>query len=158
MPRLPVFRMTSIREPQELIFDADDTLWENNIYFEEAFDNFCDYLAHSKLTPAQVREVMDEIELANSKIHGYGSKSFAKNLTDCFQHLAERHIAEEELERVKEFAYAILEKPMELLEGVDETVAELSKKHRLTIFTKGDEDEQQIKVDGGEREKSRGLY
>ncbi len=80
MRRQPVFQMTSIREPQELIFDADDTLWENNIYFEEAFDNFCNYLAHSKLTPAQVREVMDEIEMANSKIHGYGSKSFARNL------------------------------------------------------------------------------
>ena len=44
--------MVRIKDPQELIFDADDTLWENNIYFEEAFDNFCDYLAHSKLTPA----------------------------------------------------------------------------------------------------------
>jgi putative hydrolase of the HAD superfamily len=139
--------MTSIREPQELIFDADDTLWENNIYFEEAFDNFCNYLAHSKLTPAQVREVMDEIEMANSKIHGYGSKSFARNLKDCFQHLAERHIAEEELKRVEKFAWAILEKPMELLDGVEETVARLAEKHRLTIFTKGDEDEQQIKVD-----------
>ena len=46
-----------------LVFDADDTLWENNIYFERAFDDFCEFLNHSKLTPAQVREVLNEIEL-----------------------------------------------------------------------------------------------
>ena len=50
-----------------LIFDADDTLWENNIYFEHAFDNFVEYLAHSSLTPPQVRDVLNEIELVNSK-------------------------------------------------------------------------------------------
>ena len=139
--------MIVVGEPQELIFDADDTLWENNIYFEEAFENFCEYLAHSTLTPVEVRAVLDEIEMANARIHGYGSKNFARNLTTCFEHLAERHIAATEVERVKEFAYAILEKPIELIDGVEETVAKLSEKHRLTIFTKGDKEEQQIKVD-----------
>jgi putative hydrolase of the HAD superfamily len=47
---------------QNLIFDADDTLWENNIYFEDAFSQFCDYLAHSSLSPEQIRSVLDEIE------------------------------------------------------------------------------------------------
>ncbi len=139
--------MVIIKEPQDLVFDADDTLWENNIYFEEAFENFCDYLAHSTMTHPQVRAVLDEIEIVNARIYGYGSKNFAKNLTACFEHLAERQISEVELDRVREFAYAILEKPMELIEGVAETVAKLSEKHRLTIFTKGDKDEQQLKVD-----------
>ena len=53
-----------------LVFDADDTLWENNIYFERAFDDFCAFLDHSTLTPAQVRDVLNEIELVNAKIHG----------------------------------------------------------------------------------------
>lgn len=135
------------RERQSLIFDADDTLWENNIYFEEAFDRFCDYLDHSSLTPEQVRAVLDEIEIANAKIHGYGSKNFARNLQACLQHLAERHISEADLKTVEQFAHAILDKPMELIEGVEETIAQLSERHTLTIFTKGDKDEQQIKVE-----------
>jgi len=135
------------RERQSLIFDADDTLWENNIYFEEAFDRFCDYLGHSALTPEQVRSVLDEIELTNSKIHGYGSKNFARNLAECLRHLAERQVGTADLEAVEEFAHSILKKPMELMDGVAETVAVLSERHTLTIFTKGDQDEQQIKVD-----------
>lgn len=135
------------KERQSLIFDADDTLWENNIYFEEAFDRFCDYLNHSALTAAQVRSVLDEIEIANAKIHGYGSKSFSRNLQTCLSHLAERQIGEADLAKVDEFAQAILKKPLELMAGVEETVAKLSERHTLTIFTKGDRDEQQIKVD-----------
>ena len=73
-----------------LIFDADDTLWENNIYFESAFDDFVEFLGHSSLTPPQVREVLNEIELVNSRIHGYGSLNFGRNLQQAYQHLAER--------------------------------------------------------------------
>ena len=94
-----------------------------------------------------MRGVLDEIEIVNARIHGYGSKNFAKNLTECFQHLAERDVSKPDLERIEDFAYAILKKPMELIDGVEETVAKLSETHRLTIFTKGDKDEQQIKVD-----------
>ena len=66
-----------------LIFDADDTLWENNIYFEAAFDDFYAYLAHSSMTPVEVRSVLDDIESVNARIHGYGSRNFARNLAEC---------------------------------------------------------------------------
>jgi putative hydrolase of the HAD superfamily len=135
------------RPRQFLIFDADDTLWENNIYFEEAFERFYDYLSHSSLSQVEVRAVLDEIEMANAKIHGYGSKNYARNLAVCYQHLSERHIAEADLEAVQEFAHAILEKPIELIDGVEETVAQLSARHSLTIFTKGDQEEQKLKID-----------
>ena len=75
-----------------LVFDADDTLWENNIYFERAFDDFCAFLDHSKLTPVQVRDVLNEIEMVNAKTHGYGAKSFGRNLQQAYRHLAEREI------------------------------------------------------------------
>jgi putative hydrolase of the HAD superfamily len=132
---------------RQLIFDADDTLWENNIYFEEAFEQFCGYLAHSSMSPPQVRAVLDEIETVNAKIHGYGSRTFARNLASCFQHLTERDVSQADLNAVKEFAHAILEKPIELIEGVRETIAELSGRHDLTIFTKGDPEEQRLKID-----------
>ncbi|MBV9611180.1 MAG: HAD hydrolase-like protein, partial [Acidobacteriaceae bacterium] len=132
---------------QHLIFDADDTLWENNIYFEEAFEQFCQYLSHSAMTPAEVRAVLDEIERANAPVQGYGSRNFARNLARCYERLAERHISQRDLEAVKEFAHAILEKPIELLAGAADTVAALAERHELTLFTKGDPDEQRIKID-----------
>lgn len=132
---------------KHLIFDADDTLWENNIYFESAFTQFCEYLRHSSMTPEQVRTVLDEIEIANAKIHGYGSRNFARNLAACFEHLAERDIAPRDIETVKQFAYAILEKPIELIDGVAETIEVLAGRHELTVFTKGDPEEQRLKID-----------
>jgi putative hydrolase of the HAD superfamily len=136
-----------MRSRQFLIFDADDTLWENNIYFEHAFDKFCEYLAHSSMTPAQVRAVLDEIEIVNAKIHGYGSRNFARNLGECFRHLAEREISEQDLDVVRQFAYDILDQPPLLIEGVEETLAHLAGRHELTIFTKGDPDEQRMKIE-----------
>jgi putative hydrolase of the HAD superfamily len=132
---------------QYLIFDADDTLWENNIYFEAAFDQFCAYLAHSSMTPQEIRAVLDEIEIVNARIKGYGCRTFANNLRACFQHLAEREISRADMNAVMDFAHAILDRPLELLEGVEDTLAELSKRHKLTLFTKGDSEEQQLKID-----------
>lgn len=132
---------------QHLIFDADDTLWENNIYFEDAFDQFCAYLAHSSMAPQQIRTVLDEIEIANAKVNGYGCRNFGRNLAECFQHLAERDISEGDLEAVMDLAHAILERPLTLLAGVDDTIKELSIRHELTLFTKGDPEEQQLKID-----------
>ncbi len=132
---------------QHLIFDADDTLWENNIYFEAAFDQFCEYLCHSSMSPQEIRAVLDEIEAANAKVHGYGARNFARNLAACFARVAERDISPADVEIIKNFAHAILEKPIELLEGVAETISQLSSRHELTIFTKGDPDEQRIKID-----------
>ncbi|MFL6350404.1 MAG: HAD family hydrolase [Bryobacteraceae bacterium] len=132
---------------QHLIFDADDTLWENNIYFDDAFDRFCAYLAHSSMKSEQIRAVLDEIETVNAGINGYGCRSFARNLTTCFQHLAEREISQGDVDAVMEFGNTILESPLKLLPGVDETLAELSQRHELTLFTKGDPEEQQRKID-----------
>jgi putative hydrolase of the HAD superfamily len=130
-----------------LIFDADDTLWENNIYFESAFDDFVEFLAHSSLTAPQVRDVLNEIELVNSKIHGYGSRNFGRNLQQAYQHLAEREIRPDDLEHVMSLAERILGQPIELIEGVEETLEELSERHQLALFTKGHPDEQRMKVD-----------
>src|SRR5215475_2759474 len=132
---------------QFLIFDADDTLWENNIYFEHAFDRFVDFLAHSCLTPVQVRAVLDEIESVNAKIHGYGSLNFGRNLCEAYRHLAEREVGEDDIRRVMGFAECILDCPMQLIEGVRETLEELGERHDLTLFTKGSAEEQKLKID-----------
>lgn len=132
---------------QHLLIDADDTLWENNVYFEEAFDEFVDYLGHSSMSPAAIRAVLDEIEVANIKIHGYGAANFARNLAQCFERLSEREIRGQDLRMVMSFAERILERPMELIEGVEETLAYLAQRHELTLFTKGHAEEQKLKID-----------
>jgi len=130
-----------------LIFDADDTLWGNNIYFERAFDRFVEFLDHSHLNPAQIRDALNEIELVNAKIHGYGSINFGRNLQQAYQHLAQREIGTDDLNRIMSFAEAILEQPLELIDGVEETLAALATRHDLALFTKGHPDEQRMKVD-----------
>jgi putative hydrolase of the HAD superfamily len=130
-----------------LLIDADDTLWENNIYFERAFEAFCDFLDHSSLTPPEVREVLNEIEMVNARIYGYGSMNFGRNLQQAYQHLAEREIRDHDLRHVLSLAKQILEQPIELIEGVEETLGYLMERHCLTLFTKGHPGEQRMKVD-----------
>ncbi|MGD0296509.1 MAG: HAD family hydrolase [Bryobacteraceae bacterium] len=136
-----------IHQRQHLIIDADDTLWENNIYFERAFDEFCDFLAHSRMSPVEVRAVLDEIETVNTKLHGYGAENFARNLAECYHKLAEREVRTDDLPQVMSFAKQILHHPMELIHGVEETLEYLSVRHDLTLFTKGNPEEQKLKLD-----------
>ena len=132
---------------QFLIIDADDTLWENNIYFERAFEEFVEFLAHSALSPGEVREVLDDIERANARIHGYGSLNFGRNLAETYRHLVEREIREDDVGTVMGFAERILECPMEVIPGVAETLEYLAGRHDLTLFTKGHAEEQKLKID-----------
>jgi len=132
---------------QFLLIDADDTLWENNVYFERAFDEFVEFLNHSSLTPVQVRAVLDEIEMVNTKVHGYGSLNYARNLETTYRRLSEREIQPEDLETVKGFALRILDQPVHLIDSVAETLEYLASRHDLTIFTKGHPEEQKLKVD-----------
>ena len=135
---------------QFLIVDADDTLWENNIYFERAFDEFTEFLGHSRLTSAEVRAVLDEIETVNAKIHGYGSLNFGRNLQQAYQRLAERHIEDRQLRAVMSIAQRIMEQPLEIIQGVRDTLEYLSARHDLTLFTKGHPEEQKLKIDRSE--------
>jgi putative hydrolase of the HAD superfamily len=132
---------------QHLIFDADDTLWENNIYFERAFDEFCEYLGHSSLTPDEIRSILDEIEITNNRIHGYGALNFGRNLSQCYLRLAERAVDDHDLKRVTAMAHRILDQEVDLMPGVAETLPFLAEKHELTLFTKGHPDEQNRKID-----------
>lgn len=132
---------------QNLIIDADDTLWENNVYFLRAFDEFVDFLDHSSLGPTEVRAVLDEIERVNSRVHGYGSLNFGRNMQQCYQRLCERELRPADLDRILGFAEKIMEQPVELIDGVEETLDYLASRHSLTLFTKGHAEEQKLKID-----------
>ena len=95
----------------------------------------------------EIRAILDEIEVANARLHGYGSLNFGRNLQQCYVKLAEREIGAQDLETVKGFALRILEQPLEIIAGVEETLRHLSARHELTLFTKGRVDEQKMKIE-----------
>lgn len=132
---------------QILLIDADDTLWENCVYFERAFGDFADFLAHSELDNGQVRTVLDEIELANHKVHGYGSKNFARSLLECYHRLVERDIRPDDATKILALGERIMEQPLEILPGVEATLEYLAGRHELILYTKGNLDEQRMKID-----------
>ena len=132
---------------QCLLVDADDTLWENNIYFEGAIDRFIAYVNHLHYTRAQVRAVLDEIERSNTAVHGYGSASFLRNLQEAFLRLAPDRASEETLAEVAGFAASVLEHPVEVIPGVPETLEYLAARHRLVLLTKGEPAEQRSKLE-----------
>jgi putative hydrolase of the HAD superfamily len=131
---------------QTLLIDADDTLWENNIYFERAIAAFISYLDHHTYTPEQVREHLNHCERATIATHGYGVLSFRRSLVDCFESLTDAPITPEKHERITSFTAAIVDHQIELLPGVAQTLADLSSRHRLILVTKGNHEEQTAKV------------
>jgi len=135
---------------QWLLIDADDTLWENSVYFEEAIAEFTDFLDHSSLSPAEVRQVLDEIELEGIAKRGYGTKNFTRHLRACFEHLVERNYSPEDLDRVTAIGEGILDRPIELIEDVADTLEYLTERHHLTLCTKGHTEEQLLKFQRSE--------
>ena len=130
-----------------LIFDADDTLWENNVLFERVIDAYLDWVAHPTLDRAATRAVLDEVERANVVVHGYGTASFLRSLHDCFERLSERPASPTEAREIEELASALVFNEVELVPGVAETLADLGTRHELLLLTKGDPAEQQRKID-----------
>src|ERR1700709_2014174 len=110
---------------QNLLFDADDTLWENNIYFERAISAFISYLDHRVHTEEEVREHLNLCERATIAEHGYGLKSFHRSLVNCFEQLSDKQIPPKKHARIVSFANSIAEHEIELLPGVEETLREL---------------------------------
>ncbi len=131
---------------QTLLIDADDTLWENNIYFERAIASFISDLDHQTHTPAQVREHLNHCERATIAVHGYGIQSFRRSLVDCFEQLTETAITPERQARILAFTEAIASNEIELLTGVAETLETLRQRHRLILVTKGNLEEQTGKL------------
>src|SRR6202035_4413024 len=132
---------------QFLLIDGDDTLWENNVYFEQAIEAFIDFLAHSSMDRDQVRAALDEIERMNVAVHGYGSASFTKNLRQTYEHLAERDLQPHDIEHVVQLGARIATQPMQLLPDVAETVRYLADRHDLMLLTKGHPEEQRLKIE-----------
>jgi putative hydrolase of the HAD superfamily len=132
---------------QTLLIDADDTLWENNIYFERAIARFISFLNHHEYSAQQVREILNDVERENIVTHGYGLHSFAHALVSCFERLSADPVTPELHATIQSFAHAIADHPVEILSDVPATLDYLGHRHHLILMTKGAFAEQWGKVE-----------
>jgi putative hydrolase of the HAD superfamily len=127
-------------------FDADDTLWHNESIFEANHDRFCALL--SKYHDAKtVATTLYATEVRNLGLYGYGVKGFALSAIECAIELTHGRISADELREIVVFAKEMLAHPVELLEGVRETVEALASSFRLFVITKGDLGHQERKLE-----------
>ena len=119
-----------------LMIDADDTLWENNIYFLEVTEHFVEALSAMGVDPVAARAVLTETERRNIPIHGYGSRAFAVSVVEAFHALAPQE-SPETVERLRSLAYRIFERDtLELRPGVPDALDRLCRYHELILLTK----------------------
>ncbi len=128
--------------PQTLLFDADDTLWENNIYFERAIAGFVVLLDHPTWEEAEIRDRFTALEHDRVKVHGYGAAAFRDSMLAAVECFHSRGCTQSETERIHALTASILDATIELMPGVAETLQELATRHTLVLMTKGRPDEQ----------------
>ena len=131
---------------QTLLIDADDTLWENNIYFERAITAYISYLNHHTYTREEVRLALNRVEHESIQLLGYGLHSFTHSLITCFERLSESPVSPEKHARIVSFAQSIADQEIELLPGVATLLPQLAQRHRLILMTKGNPEEQSDKL------------
>src|SRR5437764_14387135 len=117
--------------PQTLLVCADDTLWENNIYFDQAIAKFISFLNHHSYSTEEVREVLNDVERECIVSHGYGLHSFAHALAQTFERLSVEPLTPELRQRISGFAHVIAEHPAEFLPEVPATLEYLAGRHHL---------------------------
>ncbi len=130
-----------------LLIDADDTLWENNVFFEHTIEAFISLVEPFGFARDYVRRILNETERKNIRQHGYGVRSFGRSLEETYLKLAGNMARRETLAEVAALVAELERIPPKILDGVPETLAYLADRHRLVMFTKGEAAEQAGKVE-----------
>jgi putative hydrolase of the HAD superfamily len=132
-----------------IAFDADDTLWVNEPYFQETEHKFCalleDYLPHHT-----VSQELFKTEMQNLGLYGYGIKGFMLSMIETALRVSNNTVHHSVIERAIQYGKDLLEKPIELLDGVEEVLHALKNRYRLVVATKGDllDQERKLKKSG----------
>jgi len=130
-----------------LLIDADDTLWENNIYFERVIASVQEILGRFEVQPGVFRAALNDAERDHIVTNGYGTVNFTRSLERTFERFLPPWADHSLATRVRDMALEILNQPIEVIDGVPETLAYLSRRHTLYLVTKGDADEQGRKIE-----------
>ena len=126
-------------------FDADDTLWVNETYFRDAEEKFASLLDVYE-TKNTIDQELFEMEIKNLELYGYGIKGFVLSMIESALELSNNKVSSETLNKILDIGKEMISHPVELLEGVEEVLKELSKKYRLIVLTKGDLLDQERKL------------
>ena len=132
---------------QTILLDADDTLWENNVYFERAIAAFISFLDHATHTPEEIRQRLNAVERRTIAERGYGTESFRISLIRCFEEISQAEASEAQHTSIARFVDAIVCAEVELIDGVEQALTTLAKNHRLILMTKGNRLEQLEKLE-----------
>lgn len=132
-----------------IAFDADDTLWENENYFQEIENKFC-ALMEEYLPQHSVGRELLKIEIKNISLYGYGIKAFILSMIETAITISNKTIHVSVVEKIIEYGQDLLQKPILKIEGVDEVLENLKGRYRLVVATKGDllDQERKLKKSG----------
>lgn len=128
-----------------IAFDADDTLWVNEPYFREAEDKFC-ALLEDYLPLHSVAAELFKVEIRNLPLYGYGIKGFMLSMIETILEVTQGTASLAMISKAIEFGKEQLNKPIELLDGVEAVLAALKTDYRLVVATKGDLVDQERKL------------
>lgn len=130
---------------QVIAFDADDTLWSNEPFFQQTEREYEQLLS----TYGKADEISAELfrtEMSNLERFGYGAKGFTLSMIETALSISNSQVSAETIEQILLLGKSLLDMPIELLAGVESTLQELSKRYRLVLATKGDLIDQQRKL------------
>jgi putative hydrolase of the HAD superfamily len=131
-----------------LLIDADDTLWENNIYFEQVREQFLQWMGNRGFSIIEVQENFVRIEHENIEKNGYGGENFIASLKDTFLFfLAAGTASEDGIQQIDSMAETVRQHPIQLLDGVRDSLELLNQRHQTILFTKGSTAEQSRKIE-----------
>ena len=128
-----------------IAFDADDTLWDNEIFFQEVETKFCSLVANYLPGDEAFKQLLDK-EMENLHLYGYGAKGMMLCMIELICGIADAKDSPGCIMEIIRFGKELLEKPVALLDGVEEVLSELGKEHRLVLATKGDLLDQERKI------------
>ncbi len=135
----------SLTDIKVIAFDADDTLWVNETFFRKAEEEFCELL-EQYMSKEEANKLLFEVEMQNLPLYGYGIKPFTLSLIEAAIKITNGEIKIDIIEKLIAIGKKMLEEPVELIDGIEETLHQLSKKYRLVMATKGDLLDQERKL------------
>jgi putative hydrolase of the HAD superfamily len=127
-------------------FDADDTLWVNETYFRDAELEFAKLLAAYE-TANTIDQELFKMEMKNLPLYGYGVKGFVLSMVEMALELSNYNVSNKTIDDILKIGKDMINKPVELLEGVEEVLKKLSLNYKLILVTKGDLLDQERKLE-----------
>ena len=126
-------------------FDADDTLWVNETFFREAEQQFANLLSPFE-TINKIDQELFKKEMDNLTLYGYGIKGFMLSMIESAIEISNGNISNQSIKQILSIGKDMLNKPVELLDGIEKVIQHLSTKYRLILCTKGDLLDQERKL------------